>query len=484
MNRNLHRHPEPRSAFPTRPRVRTRPALAAVLPLLLLAGAASEPAVAQPAAPAQAGPRSETEATLPPLDRAAQAAIIDSVAAGLNLEYVFADVAREMEKHVRGRLRSGAYDAHRTIPGFAEALTQDLQAVSKDKHLRVGFLPPAALESDPDISPERLRARDLEEAQRRNFGFEAVRRLEGNVGYLDLRQFYDATIGGPTAIAAMNLLGHVDAMIFDLRQNGGGDPTMIQLITSYLFDEPTHLNSFYVRRGDFTRQFWTYASVPGPSLSGVPVWVLTSSRTFSGAEEFAYNLKSYRRGTIVGEVTGGGAHPVNRHIFPDQHVFVTVPFGRAINPNTKTNWEGTGVEPDIRVPAEKALEVAHLEALKLLRGQAADPASAQAYDWAIGGLEARSRPWPLEPPALRAYAGVYGPRRVEVEGNGLVYQREGRPRLRLLPAGEDFFLVEGLDYFRVRFSRDAAGKIERFIGLYDDGHTDENLRTGDLPAGS
>ncbi|MDM7915543.1 MAG: S41 family peptidase, partial [Candidatus Eisenbacteria bacterium] len=371
-----------------------------------------------------------------------------------------------------------------TVPAFAQALTEDLQSISKDKHLRVGFLPPDALESEPDVTPEQLRARELAEAQRRNFGFETVRRLEGNVGYLDLRQFYDATIGGPTAIAAMNLLGHVDAIIFDLRQNGGGDPTMIQLLTSYLFDEPTHLNSFYIRRGDLTRQFWTYASVPGPSLSGVPVWVLTSGATFSGAEEFAYNLKSYRRGTLVGEVTGGGAHPVNRHVFPAQHVAVMVPFGRAINPNTGTNWEGVGVEPDIRVPAEKALETAHLEALKLLRERATEPEARNAYDWAVTGLEARARKVDLEPVALRAYTGIYGPRRVTLEGAGLVYQREGRPRLRLIAAGDDFFLVEGIEYFRIRFERDASGRVQKLVGLYDNGQTDENPRTGDISAGS
>lgn len=416
---------------------------------------------------------------LPPLDRAARAVVIDSVTTALNLQYVFADVAQAMEKHVRGKLRHGDYDALAGYPEFAEALTQDLQSISKDKHLRVTFIPPEAAENTPGITPEELRRRAQEEAARRNFGFADVRLLDGNVGYLDLRQFYDATIAGETAIAAMNFLGHVDAMIFDLRQNGGGDPTMIQLLTSYFFDQPTHLNSFYIRQGDQTQQFWTYASVPGPSLAQVPVWVLTSSRTFSGAEEFAYNFQSTKRGTIVGEVTGGGAHPVDRHAFLGLHMAVWVPFGRAINPITQTNWEGVGVQPDLPTAADQALEVAQAEALRKLRESAQEPERRQSYDWALAGLEARLHPVTLEPAALQAYTGIYGPRRVTLEAGALYYQREGRPTLRLIPAGEDFFLVDGLDFFRVRFTRDASGKVEKFVGMYDNGNTDENARTGE-----
>ena len=153
----------------------------------------------------------------------------------------------------------------------------------------------------------------------------------------------------------MNFLAHVDALIIDLRDNGCGDLAMVKYISSYLFDKPTHLNDLYNRKEDSTSQFWTLPFVPGPTLAGKPVFVLTSSRTFSGAEEFSYNLKMLKRTTIVGETTGGGAHPVSGHRI-DDHFMIGVPFAKAVNPTSKTNWEGTGVEPDVKVPAADALD--------------------------------------------------------------------------------------------------------------------------------
>jgi retinol-binding protein 3 len=147
-------------------------------------------------------------------------------------------------------------------------------------------------------------------------------------------------------------------MIIDLRENGGGTPKMVALITSYLFDRRTHLNDLWTRSTNTTAEFWTQDTVAGRRFGGEkPVYVLTSARTFSGAEEFTYNLKTLKRATIVGETTGGGAHPVRcRRI--DEHFMIGVPFARAINPITHTNWEGVGVEPDAKVPASEALNAA------------------------------------------------------------------------------------------------------------------------------
>ncbi|HEY6414403.1 MAG TPA: S41 family peptidase [Edaphobacter sp.] len=155
----------------------------------------------------------------------------------------------------------------------------------------------------------------------------------------------------------MNFLAHTDAVIFDLRENGGGDPKMVSLIATYLFDQPEHLNDLYERKTDTTTQYWTQPFVPGTKLGDKPVYVLTSNRTFSGAEEFTYDLKNLKRATIVGETTGGGAHPV-RGVRVDDHFVVGVPFARAVNPVSKTNWEGTGVEPDVSVKAADALTTA------------------------------------------------------------------------------------------------------------------------------
>ena len=179
----------------------------------------------------------------------------------------------------------------------------------------------------------------------------------GNVGYLKFNFFGPVDECGDDATDALTKLADTDALIIDLRDNGGGQPAMVAYISSYLFDQRTHLNDIYTRRTNSTQEFWT-RDVPGKKFGGTkPVYVLTAKRTFSGAEEFSYNLKSLKRATIIGETTGGGAHPTQRFRIDDQFS-IGVPFARAINPITKTNWEGSGVTPDIRVPSSDALDTA------------------------------------------------------------------------------------------------------------------------------
>jgi C-terminal processing protease CtpA/Prc len=205
-----------------------------------------------------------------------------------------------------------------------------------------------------------------------NYGFEKIERLPGNIGYIDLRGFQDPETGLETVAAAMNFVNNTDALIFDLRQNGGGDPGMVALICSYLFGEkPVHLNTFYNRKKDSTEEFWTKASVAGKRYGDKDIYVLTSNKTFSAAEEFSYNLKNLKRATIIGETTGGGAHPGGMFRIND-HFSAFVPDGRAINPITKTNWEGTGVEPDVKVLKELALKTAHALALNKIAEKTPD----------------------------------------------------------------------------------------------------------------
>lgn len=282
--------------------------------------------------------------------------VIDGAISMLNEFYVFPDVAKHMEAALRTHQQHGDYDSVTDGDAFAGKLTNDLQAVSHDKHLRVNFSPAKLPDGTPGPNPNAA-AENRKQLERINCGFEKVEILPGNIGYVKFNMFADTEVCGPTATAAMNFLGNVDAIIYDLRDNGGGQPDMIALLSTYLFAEPTHLNDLWERKGDKTRQFWTLPFVPGKRLDGKPVYILTSNRTFSGAEEFTYNLKNLKRATVVGETTGGGAHPVSGHRI-DDHFMIGVPFARAINPISKTNWEGTGVEPDVKVAANEALGAA------------------------------------------------------------------------------------------------------------------------------
>src|SRR6266436_3804453 len=291
------------------------------------------------------------------IDGATRARVIDGAIAQLNESYVFPETSKKMADAVKAHQKKGDYDSITDGDAFAKMLTDNFQDVSHDKHLRVDFSP-APMPERPDGPPNAdERARYRKDMERMNCGFDKVEILSGNVGYLKFNFFADPDMCGPTAVAAMNFLANVDAIIFDLRENGGGDPKMIAFISTYLFSEATHLNDLWERKGDVTHQYWTLPYVPGKRLDSKPAYVLTSKETFSGAEEFSYNLKNLKRATIIGETTGGGAHPVSGHRI-DDHFMIGVPFARAINPISKTNWEGTGVEPDVKVAAAEALATA------------------------------------------------------------------------------------------------------------------------------
>lgn len=291
------------------------------------------------------------------IDAATRARVIDGAIAKLNESYVFPDIAKKMSDDVRARQKRGEYDSVTDGDAFAKLLTGNFREVSHDKHLRVDFSP-APMPDRPDNGPSAEHVEQFhKQMERMNCGFQKVEILSGNIGYVKFNMFADPSFCGPTATAAMNFLANADAVIFDLRENGGGDPTMVAFVSSYLFSKRTHLNDLWTRKTDHTEEFWTSPDVPGKKLDGKPAFVLTSSETFSGAEEFTYNLKNLKRATIVGETTGGGAHPVAGHRI-DEHFMIGVPFARAINPITKKNWEGTGVEPDIKVPAADALDKA------------------------------------------------------------------------------------------------------------------------------
>jgi retinol-binding protein 3 len=292
------------------------------------------------------------------VDAATRSRIIDASIAQLNESYVFPEVAKKMEVAVRARQKQGEYDAINDGNAFAAKLTENFQEVSHDKHLRVDYSPAKIPDRPLDAKPSpKDKAQYRQQMEHMNCGFEKLEHLDGNIGYVKFNMFADPDVCGPTAVAAMNFLGYADAIIFDLRENGGGDPKMIALISTYLFEQPTHLNDLWERKDNSTHQYWTLPYVPGKRLEGKAVYILTSKQTFSGAEEFSYNLKNLKRATLIGETTGGGAHPVSGHRIGD-HFTIGVPFARAINPISKTNWEGTGVEPDVKVPAAEALATA------------------------------------------------------------------------------------------------------------------------------
>lgn len=293
--------------------------------------------------------------------------VLDQLCEKLLAYYVFPDIAAELVQQIQTHDANRKYVSINSTSVLCAVLTDDMQQVSRDQHLCLFY---SATELPASIDPSTDSRMFAEYAQRMalyNHGFFKVERLPGNIGYIDLRSFLDPRFASDTAVAVMNAIANTHALIFDLRQNDGGSPDMVALLASYLFDVPVHLTTFYNRPDNTTRQSWTLPYVPGKRYVNKPVYVLTSHDTISGAEEFAYDLQQQQRITIIGEVTAGAAHPGDRYQLTP-HIEVFIPTGRAIGPITGTDWDGTGVTPDILVSRQDALDTAYTEALQAVLG--------------------------------------------------------------------------------------------------------------------
>jgi peptidase S41-like protein len=287
------------------------------------------------------------------LDAAERRRVIDAAVAILEKHYVDRDNARKMAAALRNHEKKGDDEKSTDGLAFAALLTQQMREVSPDRHLTLDYFEAPLSQHPAAPTPEGF-ARYREVMKRQNCTFEKVEILQHNVGYLKLNSFPDVSVCQATAEAAMASLNHADAIIFDLRDNRGGEPAMVSFMAAYLFDHPEYL---YNPRENTTEESWTHSPVSGNKLADKPVYVLTSGRTFSGAEQFCYDLKMLKRATLVGETTGGGAHSGVFYRI-DNHFGMGIPETKAINPYSKTDWAEIGVEPDFKVNAADALETA------------------------------------------------------------------------------------------------------------------------------
>lgn len=290
------------------------------------------------------------------LDAAAKHRVIDGAAEDVAKYYADPVVARTMSHALRMHEKNGDDNAITDGAGLSELLTSQMRAVSHDQHVEIIHSEQATPEIRAAVSSEEI-ARYRTEMQRQNCTFEKVEILPHNIGYLKLNSFPDASICGSTARTAMAKLNHADAIIFDLRDNPGGYANMVALLATYLFDRPTHLNDFYDRAQNSSEESWTLPPVPGNELANKPVFVVTSHTTFSAAEAFSYDLKMMKRATLIGETTSGRGHMGAPHRI-DDHFTIRVPGIRVTNPVSGSNWEGTGVEPDVKVKSSDALKTA------------------------------------------------------------------------------------------------------------------------------
>ncbi len=302
------------------------------------------------------------------IDPARRAAVIERSLDLFAKNYVFQDRAEAAVADVRKREKADEYNSLTSPARLAEVLSRHLADATRDGHVRVKFSTapvPDPMAATGETSEELAQLR--REAQADGYGIGTARVLDGNVGYLELKKFYRAEYAGDALAAAMQKLAKTDALIIDLRECRGGDPVMVALTASWFFDgRPRHLSDM-VRRMDGTlTQYWTAAWLPGARYVDKPVYILTAQRTFSAPESFAYEMQQAKRATVVGEVTGGGAH--SGAWFPvDDRFSIFIPLTRYVSANSGSDWEGTGVKPDVVTNAPEALKGAHRLALEKLK---------------------------------------------------------------------------------------------------------------------
>jgi C-terminal processing protease CtpA/Prc len=328
------------------------------------------------------------------LDARTRTEVIVSLAKALRAAYVFPDVGEAVAKLLEDRNVRGEYNSITSAKALSDILTQQMFEAAHDKHLGLaysaGILPPLPVSKAGEPPPSPDPAAESRQARANNYGFEKVERLGGNVGYLKFNAFVDAEGGNAVAAGAMAFVGNTDALILDLRENGGGGPSMFALLASYFFKEPVHLSDLVWRIAGTTdyavTQTWTVPPATAQPYIDKQVYILTSQRTFSVAEAFTDALQTQKRAVVVGETTGGGANAGGAYRIGD-HFFAALPMGHLDNPVTKTNWEGKGVVPDISVPEKDALLAAQRLALQRLIEKTTSQQALTALKRALAALD-------------------------------------------------------------------------------------------------
>ncbi len=290
------------------------------------------------------------------INNAQKQEVIDTCLSAFKAYYIYPAVVEKMKSYIEDQMKSGAYREINSLKALTKQLRHDLRDVSGDRHIWIDVMATIRQKSGPP-SPE-----EIAKKRQGNFGFTTVKKIDGNIGYLKLDGFQDPAYAEETAIESINNLAGSKTVIIDLRENHGGEGKMVRLIASYFLPATTQLTSLYFRAADSTRESWTHEEVKGKRFLDEDLYILVSKNTASAAESFAYTMQNYRRAVIIGENTRGAAHWVETYPYSELGFYMEIPVARPINPVTQKSWEGTGVQPDIKVEANRALE----ECLRLI----------------------------------------------------------------------------------------------------------------------
>lgn len=384
--------------------------------------------------------------------------LIDNLGNALNRLYIYPDQAKLMVQTIKKNCKNGVYNNISSRTELCFRLINDLKQVHKDGHLGMVYDPGFASALETPMSDEERQRNfeyDLKNHRESNFSFIKTEILPGNIGYLRWDGFSGfVEEAKPTFNAAFQFVGNCKALIVDMRYNGGGSPQMVLQTESYFFEQKTRMNDIVDRNMD-TVKGWTDPSVSNFKLN-MPVYILTSRYTFSGAEDFTYGMQQVKRAAVIGDTTGGGAHPTGSFSI-GQGFILDIPTHRSPNIISKTDWEGTGVRPDFAVASEQALQKAQELIFHDFLSKATDERERQLFQWNLTSLENRTLLTKqlqegnikLTNELLLSYCGEYHPSdpnnglpimTIVLNGNDLYRRYEGAQDLRLIPISATKFV--------------------------------------------
>jgi len=379
--------------------------------------------------------------------------------------------AAEISRSLLSAFEDGAFSSITTAEQLADALTGRL--VSEDRHFNVRFIGCEAVEQimSESAASDSNADTDRQAAMRRiNYGFSSVEILPGNIGYIEAKRFYPIALSQKVISSALEFVANTDAVIIDVRQNNGGPPGTVQFLISHFLsgDEPTLINTFITRESEHPIQMWSLPSSPSGNRPNTPLVVLTSGRTGSAAEAFAYHLQAMKRATIIGETTGGAGNPGGSYL-TDEGFSIFISTAAARNPITRSNWEGVGVVPDIVVPSAQSLERAREYLYQELLKNANSSAQRLSLEWAQELLNNKQNPVLTSEENLRRYVGGFGTRDTYIDHGTLMIARKGAQPSMLRSLGNDRFAYDDDDRYRIVFHFDRGGRLASMDILMVDG---------------
>ena len=383
--------------------------------------------------------------------------IVETIIDCFDRHYVLPEIIPVLKDTLCDNLEKGRYSDAKNTESLLYSLSRDLRLITGDKHVRLNYIEKsgrtAGQYGNSILEPS---VQSLEQV---NYDFRKVEWLPGNIGYLRFDSFRDPAYAGEKLTSAISYLDNCDAIILDLRYNGGGKETMVKFVASYFFEKPTLINQMYFSRQDSLWQTWTSEYVPGKKLADKPLYILTGPNTASAAEAFSYSLQKLGRATIIGETSRGAAHWVDFFYFPELHMEIKLPVAMPVNPVTKTNWEKTGVIPDIRIAEHLAFETAYLTALKTIASRIDDKVEKSNLEWFINITNERLKNEPLHEIKLEEYAGKYENLEFIIRNGQLLwYGGEGEEYV-IVPISRDNFMFTDTNDYIIKFIRNEKGEI-------------------------